>query len=202
MKKARIVVLISGGGSNLQAIMDACASGKLNAEVVAVFSNRRKAYGLVRAKQAGIACVYAPLKRFMKGGRTRFEYDADVAAQVLEHAPDLVVLAGWMHVLSGAFIDRFADRLINLHPALPGELPGTCAIERAFEEFERGARTRSGVMVHRVIPEIDAGEPIVVREVAFTANDTFETFAERLHATEHELIVDAIDRCIGPPPTT
>ncbi|MEM8745551.1 MAG: formyltransferase family protein [Actinomycetota bacterium] len=127
---ARLVVLVSGSGSNLQAIIDGCASGELDAEVVGVVSNRLDAYGLVRADGAGIPIEpITPL-----GGEERQTYDTRLATVVERFAPDWIVLAGWMRLLSMAFLERFPERVVNLHPALPGELPGTRAIERAHVE--------------------------------------------------------------------
>lgn len=195
-KKARLVVLISGSGTNLQAILDACAEGRLPAEVVLVVSNRKSAYGLVRAQQAGVPTLYFPLKPYRDAGLSREQYDADLAERVAEYNPDLVVLAGWMHILSPAFLDRFPNRVINLHPALPGMFPGTHAIQRAFEAFQRGEITHSGCMVHYAIPEVDAGPVIVQAEVPIYKDDTLETFEERMHTTEHRIIVEAIAKVL------
>ncbi len=129
----RLAVFISGYGSNLQAIIDAIQAGELNARIVVVVSNRRDAYGLVRAERAGIPTLYFPLKPYRDAERSREEYDADLARRVAEYAPDWIVLAGWMHVLSPAFLDHFPGRVLNLHPALPGQFPGTHAIQRAYE---------------------------------------------------------------------
>ena len=191
-RKARLVVLISGSGTNLQAILDACAEGRLPAEVVLVVSNRKAAYGLVRAERAGVPTLYFPLKPYRDAGLSREQYDADLAERVAAYKPDLIVLAGWMHILSPAFLDRFPNRVINLHPALPGMFPGTHAIERAFEAFRRGEITHSGCMVHYAVPEVDAGPVIVQAEVPIYDTDTLETFEERMHTTEHRLIVEAI----------
>ncbi len=109
--------------------------------------------------------------------------------------PDLVVLAGWMHVLSEGFLDlTIAEGIpvINLHPALPGEFDGSHAIERAFEAWKKGEITRSGAMVHKVVKEVDRGEPLVVREVPFQENDTLETYEERLHSVEWQILVEAV----------
>ncbi len=153
LSRRRLVVLVSGSGSNLQAILDACAGGTVPADVVGVISNRRDAYGLVRAEQAGVPGRYFPYKPYRDAGRSRTEYDADLAAEVAAFAPDVVVLAGWMHILSAAFLDRFPNRVLNLHPALPGMFTGTHAIERAFEAYQlgeiqrewlHGSRGRSG----------------------------------------------------------
>jgi formyltetrahydrofolate-dependent phosphoribosylglycinamide formyltransferase len=188
----RLVVLISGSGTNLQALLDAAASGELPIEVKLVVSNRKSAYGLVRAAQAGVPTTYFPLKPYLDAGRSREEYDADLADRLAVYSPDLVVLAGWMHVFCPAFINRFPGRVINLHPALPGAFPGTRAIERAFEAQRRGEIERSGCMVHHVVPEVDAGPVIAQASVPVEPGDTLETFAARMHAAEHRLIVEAI----------
>ncbi len=107
--------------------------------------------------------------------------------------PDLVVLAGWMLVLSEVFLDRFPDRVINLHPALPGTFPGTHAIERAHAAYQRGEIRRTGVMVHRVVPEIDAGPVVTVEPVPIFPDETVEELEARIHHVEHNLIVAAVD---------
>ncbi len=195
-ERARLAVFISGFGSNLQAIIDAVQAGELDAEIVVVVSNRKAAYGLVRAEQAGIPTLYFPLKPYRDAGRSREEYDADLAERVFAYEPDLIVLVGWMHVLSPAFLDRFPNRVINLHPALPGQFPGTHAIQRAYEAFQRGEIDRTGVMVHYVVPEVDAGPVIVSEEVPIYPSDTLDTLEARIHKTEHRLIVEAIRRCV------
>ena len=118
--------------------------------------------------------------------------------------PDLVVLAGWMHLLSSSFLARFPKRVINLHPALPGQFPGSDAIADAWEAFRAGRISRTGVMVHYVPDEgVDSGPPIASVEVAITPGDTLEALRQRIRAVEHELIVRAIaetlvDRCPAP----
>ncbi|MDW8316398.1 MAG: phosphoribosylglycinamide formyltransferase [Anaerolineae bacterium] len=193
----RLAVLISGSGTNLQAIMDAIAAGRLDAQIVVVVSNRRDAYGLVRAERAGIPTLYVPLKPYTEAGRPRADYDADLAERVAAYAPDLVVLAGWMHVLSPAFLDRFPGRVLNLHPALPGQFPGTHAIQRAFEAFRRGEIDHTGVMVHWVVPEVDAGPVIASEVVPILPTDTVDDLEARVHAVEHRLLVEAIRRALG-----
>jgi formyltetrahydrofolate-dependent phosphoribosylglycinamide formyltransferase len=187
----RVIVFVSGGGSNLQALIDATNTGSLEASIVLVVSNRKAAFGLERAKNAGIPTLYFPLKPYKDAGKSRAEYDADLAETVSRHAPDLIVLAGWMHIDSGALVKRFPGRIINLHPALPGEFPGAHGIEDAFAAWQRGDISRSGCMVHHVIEELDAGEPIATSVVPFMEGDTLEGYAARLHAAEHELIVEA-----------
>jgi formyltetrahydrofolate-dependent phosphoribosylglycinamide formyltransferase len=188
----RLVVLISGSGTNLQAIMDAIAKGHLKAEIAAVVSNRKNAYGLVRAADAGIETLYFPMKPFTDAGKSREEYDADLATKVKTYNPDLIVLAGWMHILSSAFLDEFPRKVINLHPALPGEFTGVNAIERAYQAAQRGEITRSGVMIHYAIAEVDAGDVIMLGEVPILETDSLEDFEARMHATEHQMMVQAI----------
>jgi formyltetrahydrofolate-dependent phosphoribosylglycinamide formyltransferase len=190
----RLVVMISGGGTNLQAIIDAIGREEINASVVLVVSNRRGVYGLARAEHAGIETLYFPLKPYTDSGKQREEYDRDLADHISTVKPDLIVLAGWMHILSAAFLERFPDRVINLHPALPEQFPGIKAIERAYSAFQRGEVQHSGCMVHRVIPELDAGPVIVQRIVPIFADDSHQAFEARMHASEHEIIVEAIQK--------
>ncbi len=197
MTDKSMVVLATGGGTNLQALIDAVEAGHLPARISGVVVNRKDAYALTRAAKHGIPALYFPLKPYTDAGRPRTEYDADLAAKVAEFAPDLVVLAGWMHVLSPAFLNVFPNRVINLHPALPGQFAGTQAIERAFEAYGRGEIDRGGCMVHVVVPEVDAGPVIASAEVAIHPDDTFETYAARLHAAEHQLIVQAAIIALG-----
>ncbi len=185
----RLVVLVSGNGSNLQAILDACAAGDLPAEVVAVVSNKSTAYALQRAADAGVPSVH--IGRHENEART--DYDARLTDIVAGFAPDLVVLAGWMRILTKDFLGWFPERVVNLHPALPGELPGTHAIERAWQEALAGERTRTGVMVHLVPDEgVDDGPVLATEEVPILPDDTLDTLQARVHAAEHRLLVDTI----------
>ena len=115
----RLVVLASGNGSNLQAVLDACATGTLPARVVAVVSDHDHAFALKRAADAGVPSVHVGRHQ----GEPRADYDARLADVVAGFGPDLVVLAGWMRILTSSFLGWFPDRVVNLHPALPGELP-------------------------------------------------------------------------------
>ncbi len=202
----RIAVLVSGFGSNLQAIIDAVEEGKLpGVEIGLVVSNRRKAFGITRAVRHGIPVVVFPLAPYTKAGRPREAYDADLAAIVGSFDVSWVVMAGWMHVLSDAFLTHFPSRVINLHPALPGAFPGTDAIERAYEAFQRGEIERTGVMVHLVPDEgVDTG-PVVARElVPLRPEQSLEELEDRIHRVEHRLLVDAIHQllCEEKPPAT
>lgn len=189
----RLAVLISGSGSNLQAIIDACADGRLPAQVAIVVSNRRAAFGLERARRAGIATLYWPLKPYLTSGCGRRQYDADLAKQLAAYRPDWVCLAGWMHVLSDAFLQRFPGRVINLHPALPGQFAGVDAIARAFAAYRAGAITHTGVMIHYVLDEgVDVGPVIASETVPIYAADTLADLEARVHRAEHALYVKAL----------
>jgi len=184
-----LVVLISGFGSNLQAIIDATRSGILPARVSGVISNKATAYGLERSRLAGIpAVVHAPQK-----DQSRSDYDRQLADLVVSFQTDWIVLAGWMRILSSAFLNRFPGRVINLHPALPGTFPGTHAIERAYAEFEAGRIDHTGVMVHLVPDEgVDNGPVLNQRVVPILRGDTLEALEVRMHAIEHDLLVETL----------
>ena len=187
--------MISGTGTNLQALLDAVGDGRLRAEIVLVVSNRRQAYGLERARQAGIPTLYAPYKPYRAAGRAA--YDAALARQIAPYRPDLIVLAGWMRILTPAFLDEFPGQIINLHPALPGQFVGTHAIERAYEAYRRGEITESGCMVHYVAPEVDAGPVVAAAVVPLYPDDSLADFEARMHAAEHRLIVTAVGLVVG-----
>ncbi len=199
---ARLVVLASGSGSNLQAILDSCASGCLDAEVVLVVVNRRSAYAAQRSADAAVVCEYRPLKpyrqRFPDDRAARTNYDADLAELIARVEPDLVIQAGWMHLFSSAFLDRFPEKVVNLHPALPGEFPGAHAIDDAWQAHLDSGLDRTGVMVHLVPDEgIDDGPVLASRQVPIAADDTRETMEQRIHGVEHELFVSAIRDYVG-----
>lgn len=185
----RLVILASGNGSNAQAIIDACATGLLPAEVIAVVSDHGDAKALVRADTAGLPAVHVGRRT----GESRADYDARLADIVTGFDPDWVVLAGWMRVLTLNFLGWFPGMVVNLHPALPGELPGLHAIERAHAEAEAGTRTRTGVMVHLVPDEgVDVGPVLATAEVPIYPADTLDELEQRVHAVEHLLLVETL----------
>lgn len=200
MSPPRILVLISGNGSNLQALIDSTISRppSLEATIVHVISNRKAAYGLKRAAKAGISTSYhnlVPYKNLYPDDpqKARETYDADLAKLILAQKPDLVVCAGWMHILSLAALDPLqvdGVDIINLHPALPGQFDGANAIERAWEAFQRGEITKTGIMIHYVIDAVDRGTPIIVREIEMIKGESLEDLTERIHAVEHVEIVN------------
>lgn len=185
----RVVVLASGGGTNAQALIDACGNGVLHAEVVAIVTNNADAGVIARATTANI-----PVRVVEHRGsapEVRREADQRLIEVIAGYRPDVVVLAGWMRIL-GADVGA-AFSMINLHPAKPGEFAGIHSIERAFDAWTKGEIAETGVMVHHVPDEgVDVGPVIVTESVAFVDGDTLETFSNRLHAVEHRLIVEAV----------
>lgn len=189
LPQSKIAVLISGGGSNLQALIDATTNGALDAEIALVVSNKKQAYGLVRAEKAGIPTHYFPRTPFRGLPAWREQFDEALAAVIAPYQPDLIVLAGWMHINTAAFLDQFPGRVINLHPALPGQFPGAHAIDEAWAAFQSGDITQTGCMVHYATPQLDAGPVLVSAVVPMHPTDTQATFESRLHAIEHRAIV-------------
>ena len=193
MNTSRLVVLISGNGSNLQAILDACNSGELNTKVVSVISNKADAYGLTRARNEGIEARYFE----KQPNESRQEYDTRLAAYISTCLPDYVILAGWMRILSTSFLSSFPNKVINLHPALPDTFPGTHAIERAFEAYGRGEIEHTGIMVHLVPDEgVDNGPVLATEIVPIYNKDTLETLEARVHQIEHVLLVNTLKKIL------
>jgi phosphoribosylglycinamide formyltransferase 1 len=191
--KARLVVLLSGFGSNLQAILDAIEADILPGEICGVISNKREAFGLERARLAGVPAAVFPFKK----EQDRKEYDAQLADLVASYRPEWVVLAGWMRLLSPEFLDRFPNRVVNLHPALPGTFPGTHAIERALAAFQAGEIQSTGVMVHLVTDDgVDNGPVLAQETVPIYSNDTLEILEERVHEVEHMLLIKTLKKII------
>lgn len=173
----RIVVLISGNGSNLQAIIDDIHDDEIDANVVAVISNKPDAYGLQRAKQAGIDAVVVE----SKGSASREEYDQQLQHTIDQYQPDLVVLAGFMRILTDKFVNHYLGRLINIHPSLLPKYQGLNTHQRVLDAGD----SHHGASVHFVIPELDAGPLILQAEVPIHNDDTAETLAQRVHTEEH-----------------
>jgi phosphoribosylglycinamide formyltransferase len=203
----QILVLISGTGTNLQALIDATTASppRINAKISHVIANlgQKAKPGLERARKAGIPTTVRTLKsykdqipsKYLDQIVARESYDADLAQYILNdiQRPDLIVCAGWMHILAPAFlapIKAAGIPIINLHPALPGAFNGAHAIERAWENFKAGEITKTGVMIHYVIEEVDEGQPIIVKEVQIHANDTLDSLETRIHEVEHKAIVE------------
>jgi phosphoribosylglycinamide formyltransferase-1 len=180
----RIGVLISGSGSNLQSIIDRLHNNKEEIEVALVISSDPDAYGLRRAEKAGIPTEVFPLEDFA----TREEHDLAMVEKLERHGVDIVVLAGYMLIVTTALLDRFPFRVINLHPSLLPAFPGATGIEDAFA-YGTGI---TGVTVHFVDEGCDTGPIILQEAVEIQYNDTVDTLRERIHAVEHRLLPRAI----------
>jgi len=179
-----LVVLISGNGSNLQAIIDACAAGSINAEIKAVISNRADAFGLQRAEQADIPTHVLEHRLF----KDRQAFDSALSELIDRYRPGLVVLAGFMRILTPEFVNHYCGRMLNIHPSLLPDFQGLNTHQRALEA---GAKEH-GVSIHFVTPELDGGPVVNRASVSIQPDDDAETLAKRVQAQEHRLYPEAI----------
>ncbi|HWZ90121.1 MAG TPA: phosphoribosylglycinamide formyltransferase [Polyangiaceae bacterium] len=180
----RLGVLVSGTGSNLQAILDATSSGTLAAEVKVVISNRPGAPALDRARAAGVPAVTVPHRDFP----SREDFDRALVAALRRADVEWVVLAGFMRVLTPEFLNAYAGRIINIHPALLPSFPG---VDAAKQALDYGVKI-TGCTVHFVELGVDLGKIIAQRAVPVEPNDDLATLAARIHAAEHELFVGVL----------
>lgn len=185
----RIVILISGRGSNMQAIVKACESGDLNAEVVAVISNNPDAKGLQFAASQGIDTLVVDHKQY----ESREAFDAALATELHRLQPDWIALAGFMRILGPTLVKQFEGSMLNIHPSLLPKYPGLDTHARALA----GGETHHGATVHFVIPELDAGPVVAQSKVTVSKDDNVETLSSRVLATEHELYVRALQLCVN-----
>lgn len=185
MSVRRITVLISGGGSNLQALIDARDQGRLKVEISHVISNRADAFGLERARKAGIPTSILQQDEFPQ----RADYDRKLAELIAVGSPDLVVLAGFMRIVGPEVLQRFAGKLINLHPSLLPLHRGTNTYERAIKSGD----TEHGASVHFVTADLDAGPVISQVRIPIDAQDQPATLAARLSPREHQLLVATVE---------
>ena len=179
-----LAVLISGRGTNLQSILDAVAGGRLAADVAVVISNRADAPGLGRAERAGVATLVLD----HRAHASREAYDAVLIEALRERRIDLVCLAGFMRILSPAFIEAYRNRILNIHPSLLPSFPG---VNPPYQAWEHGVKV-SGATVHFVDESLDGGPIVRQRAVAVEPGDTPETLAARILEVEHQLYPDAI----------
>ncbi|MER2603109.1 MAG: phosphoribosylglycinamide formyltransferase [Candidatus Competibacter phosphatis] len=184
IRKIRLVVLISGRGSNLQAILDQAVSGELPVEVAAVVSNRPGVHGLERARQAGVPALELDHKHFAD----RPEFEAALIETIDRRHPDLVVLAGFMRVLTAGFTEHYRGRLLNIHPSLLPKFRGLHTHERAIAAGE----TEHGASIHFVTAELDGGPVIVQARVPVLPGDDPDALAARVLEQEHRLYPLAI----------
>ena len=179
-----IVVLISGNGSNLQAIIDATQNDALPVEICAVISNRPDAYGLERARAANIPAEVIDHKAF----GSRAEYEAALQQLIDQHQPALVVLAGYMRILGDEFVDHYQGRMLNIHPSLLPAFPGLNTHQRALD----AAVAEHGASIHFVTNELDGGPVVLQAAIPVLPDDDAKTLAERVHTQEHQIYPLAI----------
>jgi len=179
MAGLRFGILISGSGSNLQAILDACDTGAIAGEVAVVISDKRDAYGLERARKAEVAAVHIDPKAFAD----RVAYDHAVRMALDEHDVDYVVMAGYMKLLGAEVLGAYPMRVVNIHPALLPSFPGAHGIRDAFDH---GVKV-TGVTVHFADEQFDQGPIIAQSCVPIAGGDTIEELESRIHAVEHVL---------------
>lgn len=187
-RKTKIAVLVSGNGSNLQALIDACDAGSLNAEIVLVISNKSNAYALERAERARIPNLCIPHRQYP----TRTEFDAAVVAELKKHHVQWVVFAGFMRLVTPILLDAYPERILNIHPSLLPAFPGTDAIQQALDY---GVKL-TGCTVHLVSAEMDSGPIVGQRAVVVESEDTLATLSARVHAAEHELLVVSVQAAV------
>ncbi|MGI9292774.1 MAG: phosphoribosylglycinamide formyltransferase [Pseudomonadales bacterium] len=174
---ARLVILVSGSGSNLQAFIDATQNGVLDAKICAVISNRAEAYGLQRAANADIPTQVINHRQF----DSREAFDTELLACVQHYQADLILLAGFMRILTPVFVGPLEGHLLNIHPSLLPNYPGLHTHQRALDAGD----TEHGVTVHFVTQELDSGAPIIQAKVPVLPDDNATTLAERVLKQEH-----------------
>ena len=180
----RLGVLISGRGSNMQALIDAVANRRLDAVISVVISNREDAVGLDRARRTGIETICVS----HRGWSSRDDYDRALVKELQKRRVDVVCLAGFMRVLGRAMIEAFPNRILNIHPSLLPSFPGVDAQRQAFEHGVKVA----GVTVHLVTAELDGGPIVLQRVVTVLETDSADTLAARLLEEEHHAYVEAV----------
>ncbi|ASJ76092.1 phosphoribosylglycinamide formyltransferase [Granulosicoccus antarcticus] len=182
-------ILISGRGSNMIAIAKACQSGELQATVGLVISNRPDARGIEAAREMGIETAIIDHKGF----DSRLEFDQALHERLQQARPDWIVLAGFMRILTGQFVDRWQGRMLNIHPSLLPKYPGLDTHARAIAAGD----SHAGASVHIVSPELDAGPVISQVKVAIEPEDTAESLAQRVLQEEHALYITALQHCVN-----
>lgn len=175
----RLVILISGSGSNLQSFIDSVGDGSLTANIAAVFSNRPKAYGLERAANAGIATEVVDHTEFSD----RDSFDASLMQKIDRYQPDLIILAGFMRILTPQFVQHYHGRLLNIHPSLLPKYPGLNTHQRAIEAGD----SEAGATVHFVTEQLDGGPAIIQARVPINPQDDADSLAKRTLTKEHQI---------------
>jgi len=192
MATKKIVVLISGSGSNLQALMDKLHKQQINdqqVEIVAVISNKADAYGLERAREANIPAILVA----SKGVASREQYDALLSTELEQLQPDLILLAGFMRILTSDFVNKYQGKMLNIHPSLLPKYPGVNTHQRAIDAGDEA----HGATVHFVTPELDSGPTVLQAKVPIFSEDTAQDLADRVLTQEHQIYALAASWFVG-----
>jgi phosphoribosylglycinamide formyltransferase 1 len=178
-RRSRLVVLLSGSGSNLQALIDAINGGVIGADIAAVISNKPEALGLKRADDAGIKNAVIDNLQFS----SRENFDQALCREIQIYKPDLVILAGFMRILTSKFVENFDGRILNIHPSLLPKYPGLHSHQKAIDAGDLNA----GATVHFVTSKLDGGPPVLQAEVPIYQDDSAEVLARRILIKEHQI---------------
>jgi phosphoribosylglycinamide formyltransferase-1 len=179
MSQKSIVVLLSGNGSNLQDIIDEISRQKINAKIVAVIANQKTAYGLTRAENAGIPAICIDHKSFA----SREDYDTQMASCINEYNPNLIVLAGFMRILTPEFVENYQGRMLNIHPSLLPKYKGLHTHQRAIDAGDE----EHGASVHFVTPELDGGPVVLQSKVPIFEQQDTQELADRVQQQERQM---------------
>jgi formyltetrahydrofolate-dependent phosphoribosylglycinamide formyltransferase len=196
-KKTKIAILISGNGSNMQAIVNACENNLIKAEVSLVLSNKKDAKGLIFAKEKNIKTAFIDHKEFLKNSisinQARENFDKKIDEEIEKSNSEFVCLAGFMRILSPWFVNKWYKKMINIHPSLLPEFRGANAV---FDAIQTKAK-KTGCTIHYVSEEVDAGEIIAQKSVEIFEDDSVETLAARILKEEHKIYVEALKKILN-----
>ena len=182
----KIAVLISGNGSNLEALIDACNKNIIKGKIDIVISNNPEAYGIVRARRSNINNKIIDNKEF----ETREDFDLALSQEIQKTNPDLIVLAGFMRILTPVFIEHFIDKIINIHPSLLPKYPGLNTHKSVIENGD----TKHGITIHFVNQILDGGKIIAQGEISVKKNETEEELKKRIHSLEHIMLPKVVSK--------
>ncbi len=189
-----IAVLVSGYGSNLEFVLEAIQSGKLNAKVSMVLADRYGTRALKIAQHHAIPTYVIDYNALQsnEGGAKRRELEDRIHSLVMKQ--DVLLCLGWMRIFSSEFLSKLKCPALNLHPALPGELPGMNAIKRAWAKHQKGILKKSGVMIHHMTSELDRGEIVCLRRINLSHYESLQEFEKAMKVLEHECTLDALQQ--------
>jgi phosphoribosylglycinamide formyltransferase-1 len=201
-RKIRLVLLISGAGTTMQAIADACRLDQLDAEVVAVFSHEPYAYGLLRAEREGLEAHLHDLADYRYDGRSYSDYERDLADKIATYRPDYVIVAEWRLPLSEVFLDHFPNRVINLHAGLPGQFPifdpyGRNPVSRAYDAYNHGLIRETGITVHILRDAATTGPVLAQERVPIYEFDTLFDLEERFIKASQDMLINGLRRLMA-----